>query len=226
MEEFRKGSGIVRMPNEKVFLGEFVFAAYVDALKKALKSNKASDTVISKLYGLIAIPAKLDGKNELTIECSKSTASSIMNRKSNAHHDIRAHSHDPLVKNSIGERFQRVFGNDLHEANTQYLITTLTALIKSSNLAKEKKEYLLHLSKNENIWDFLAFSYLESLHQENKLYPTRLTEPPNSGHNNSMFNSQQEFSRIEPTHSNNELTAAVRDEINPAVKSLFRKLQA
>ena len=54
---------------------EFVFAEYVKEIKKAIKGRRASEKVISDLYGLVAIPAQLEDKNGDIIACAKTRVS-------------------------------------------------------------------------------------------------------------------------------------------------------
>ena len=70
---------------------DFVFSGYVRALKDAWIGTIADADLIELLYGLIARPLSLKGQTGQPIGCSKKEASDIMNRKKEAHGEIRRH---------------------------------------------------------------------------------------------------------------------------------------
>lgn len=205
------------MPGQSTNSKDLYFSAYVAALKQALKNNRASETVISKLYSLVAIPARLDGKGGRTIDCPKSTASDIMHRRSNAHHDIRNHSHDAEVIDSIGDRFKSVFSNDLHEARIPELIETVSDLVEHSSIRAEARENLLRLSNEDDIWDFLGLAYLESLQPENKISAND-TVDSNAATIVGNSNVQMQQPTTRKRTSSEELTAALLEEYRSAGK--------
>lgn len=148
---------------------DFVFATYVVELKKALTRHKATETVISNLYGLVAIPACLDGKGGLTIDCAKSTGHDIVHRIANPHQNICAHSHDPVVIDGIASSFKAKFSNDIHPSKLPTLVDTLAEIVEESDLHESIKKTLLDLVCPNDPWLFLGRAYLESLQPTNKL---------------------------------------------------------
>lgn len=148
---------------------EFIFPNYVTVLKKALKGPVAQETVISDLYGLVALAAKLDGKGDRTIDCPKSTGSNIMNRHANAHLEIQAHSHDPEVVEGIGRRFKRKFKNRIHEAKFPHCLEQMHEMVTGADLQKDRKNLLLSVFDNPEPWDFLGLTYLEVVNIDFKL---------------------------------------------------------
>lgn len=140
---------------------EFVFAYYVLELKNALKKRTANETVIGHLYGLVAIPANLDGKGGRTIDCPKTTGNDIVHRRANAHRDIQAHSRDPEVVDGIGDRFKTTFSKLIHPSKLPTYLDSLREGVAESSLHAEIKAELLALCENEEPWDFLGRSFLE-----------------------------------------------------------------
>lgn len=148
---------------------EFIFPNYVATLKNALKGRVAQETVISDLYGLVALAAKLDGKGDRTIDCPKSTGSDIMNRHANAHLEIQAHSHDLEVVEGIGRRFERKFKSRIHEAKFPHCLEQMHEMVAGADLQKDRKNLLLSVFKNPEPWDFLGLTYLEIVNIDFKL---------------------------------------------------------
>lgn len=184
---------------------EFVFANYVLELKGALKKRTANETVISHLYGLVAIPANLDGKGGRTIDCPKTTGNDIVHRRANAHRDIQAYSRNPEVVDGIGDRFKTVFFKLIHPSKLPTYLDSLREAIAESSLHAEIKDELLALAENEEPWDFMGRSFLEVVLLDNistePNNPTTDADLPNNANIGSRFPSRPHVDApIEPSH--------------------------
>ena len=162
---------------------EFVFAEYVKEIKKAIKGRRASEKVISDLYGLVAIPAQLEDKNGDIIACAKSTAFNIMHRKTNAHLEIQAHSQDTIVINNIGKRYQTRFENLFHDAKLPHCLDAIHEAVEDSDLHRDRKLLLLSKYSKESPWDFLGLVFLEIVVFDNKLIKGTEPSHPNETSN-------------------------------------------
>lgn len=166
---FTESSREVPLPVQEAFLKEFVFAEYVKEIKKAIKGRRASETVISDLYGLVAIPAQLEDRNGDIIACAKTTAFNILHRKANAHLEIQAHSQDAIVVNSIGKNYQTRFEKLFHDAKLPHCLDAIHEAVKDSGLHRDRKQLLLSKFSKESPWDFLGLVFLEVVIVDNKL---------------------------------------------------------
>lgn len=147
----------------------FVFSAYVRALKDAWTGTIADADLIELLYGLIARPLNLKGQTGQPISCSKKEASYIMNRKKEAHGEIRRHCRDTAVEDSIVEKFERSVLPRLNGCKFDLLRNELTTLVLDSDCSEAVKDELLTLADQENLAPFLARSLQLSLSWDNKL---------------------------------------------------------
>lgn len=157
-------------------MSDFVFSIYVGRMKKAWKGVISDMDLISLLYGLIAIPAKLEDKNGEIISCSKTTASEIMNRKTNAHRKIREHSRDEAVMSSIVSAVEKEIVKRLHPGMTDGLIQDLCRDISHSDIQHQRRRELFAFAKLETLADFLSEAYLESLIPDNRLNDSQIEE--------------------------------------------------
>lgn len=151
---------------------DFVFSGYVRALKDAWTGTIADADLIELLYGLIARPLNLKGQTGQPIGCSKKEARDIMNRKKEAHGEIRRHCRDTVVEDSIVENFEKSVLPRLSECKFDLLRNELTALILDSDCSKAVKDELLSLANQENLAPFLARSLQLSFSWDNKLSKT------------------------------------------------------
>lgn len=150
---------------------DFVIANYVLALQDAYKNSpKSREGILTALYHLIAKPANLviDGKY---IDCSKTVAHQIVKREREAHRQIREHSGDPIVRQTIVDAMDSSIVVNLHFDKELPLIERLKNMIKGSNLVDEQKERLLDLADNSTTAEFLSEAYLLALVQPNKKTP-------------------------------------------------------
>lgn len=149
-------------------MADFVFAEYVLALKRAWKGKVANEKLISMLYSTVAIPAELDGKGDRVIDCSKTTASDIINRKANPHLEIQKHSQDAVVLEGISDHFAKLIIPKLQPSKIPGLISELIGLLEFSDLLPDRKAELVNLADSGKNDSFLALVYLESLLPANK----------------------------------------------------------
>ena len=74
----------------------FVFAVYLDELRKSWREAVSEVDLINLLYDAVSEPADLKNQNGETISVKKGTASKIFHREKggNVNRAIRQHSHD------------------------------------------------------------------------------------------------------------------------------------
>ncbi len=151
-------------------MSELVLATVVSELKLSWGETIADPDLITLLYDAVAEPIDLKNKKGDPITVSKGTASKIMNRTKggNPNRDIRKHSKDPAVLDSIEGFFQKNVVKRLLKDSEDDLIHRLRNIIESDGLISDaKRDELLALAQKKTLASFLASVYIYSLSREN-----------------------------------------------------------
>lgn len=151
-------------------MDELVFATVINELKLSSKETIADPDLINLLYDAVAEPINLTNKNGDPITVSKGTASKIVNRTKggNPNRDIRKHSQDQRVLDSIERFFQKNIVKRLLKDSEDDLIYRLSEIInKDSLISDNKKQELLASAQKNTLARFLASVYLYSLSRDN-----------------------------------------------------------
>lgn len=151
-------------------MADFVFAEYVKAIKNVWKGKpRSNEHIITELYGVVSKTMELDGKGDFYIECSKTRASEIMQRKANPHEDIKRFSQEPLVRQDIVQFFEREILVETYPSKQEELLFAMKGLVEGSDVFEQRKTKLLSLATTSSLAQFLAECYLEVLLRDNKM---------------------------------------------------------
>lgn len=151
-------------------MNELVFASVIAELKTSWAESISDPEMIELLYDAVALPVGLLNQNGDTITVPKGTASKIVNREvgGNVRQDIRTHSTDQKVLDSIEDYFTKEVVSKLLRGSEDDLIHRLTAIINKDNeIAADKKKELLSFANKKTLAKFLASVYLYSLSRKN-----------------------------------------------------------
>lgn len=151
-------------------MSELVFATVIDELKISWAESISDPEMIELLYDAVALPVGLLNQNGDTITVPKGTASKIVNREvgGNVRQDIRKHSTDQRVLDSIEDYFKKEVVSKLLQGSEDDLIHRLSVIINTENeIAADKKKELLSFANKKTLSKFLASVYLYSLSRKN-----------------------------------------------------------
>lgn len=151
-------------------MSELVLATVVSELKLSWGETIADPDLITLLYDAVAEPIDLKNQNGDPITVPKGTASKIMNRTKggNPNRDIRKHSKDQAVLDSIEGFFQRNVVKRLLKDSEDDLIHRLRNVIENDRqISDAKRDELLALAQKKTLASFLASVYLYSLSRKN-----------------------------------------------------------
>lgn len=151
-------------------MSELVFATVISELKTSWAESISDPEMIELLYDAVALPTGLLNQNGDTITVPKGTASKIVNREvgGNVRQDIRTHSTDQKVLDSIEDYFKTEVISKFLKGSEDDLIHRLKAIINNDGeIADDKKAELLALGNKKTLAKFLASVYLYSLSRKN-----------------------------------------------------------
>lgn len=148
----------------------FVFAVYLDELRKSWREAVSEVDLINLLYDAVSEPANLKNQNGETISVKKGTASKIFHREKggNVNRAIRQHSHDQSVLLTVDSYFERFVVKRLLPGSEENLIHRLDHHIQADqSIAEQIRNELHQLAQKKSLARFLARAYIESLQPDN-----------------------------------------------------------
>lgn len=124
-------------------MSELVFATVIAELKTSWAESISDPEIIELLYDAVALPVGLLNQNGDAITVPKGTASKIVNREvgGNIRQDIRTHSTDQQVLDSIEDYFKKEVISKLLQGSEDDLIHRMSVIMNNDNeIAADKKK--------------------------------------------------------------------------------------